>query len=218
MKTIFRVVLTIIFSSFLLPLGGVYGASTTSTMAGKVDDALGVGVHRVDVAPPPKSLPSNSWSVREAQKTISVPKNQVTPRLVNPSRITTTPNTEIVEGGVYRAPNLSAHPVTKGAGDFVDLTTPARRKHILDGDATGGGHRPGTGKPGKSEFPAGRPDDSIIHDISDIATDPALKSRPGRGGRTITDGTRNGVDMRVIQERNGDIVTGFPTNTPRNPR
>ena len=91
-------------------------------------------------------------------------------------------------------------------------------KHILDGDATGGGHRAGTGKPGKSEFPAGRSDDSIIHDISDIATDPTLKSRPGRGGRTITDGTRNGVDIRVIQEKNGDIVTGFPTNTPRNPR
>lgn len=95
---------------------------------------------------------------------------------------------------------------------------PARRRHILDGDATGGGHRFGTGKPGKSEFPTGRSHDSIIHDISDIATDPTLISRPGRGGRTITDGTRNGVDIRVIQERNGDIVTGFPTNTPRNPR
>jgi len=104
------------------------------------------------------------------------------------------------------------------ADDFVDLTTAARRKHILDGDATGGGHRPGTGKPGKSEFPSNRSDDSIIHDISDIATDPSLKSRSGRGGRTITDGTRNGVDIRVVQERNGDIVTGFPTNTPRNPK
>ena len=106
----------------------------------------------------------------------------------------------------------------KGADEFVDLTTPARRRHILDGDATGGGHRAGTGRPGKSEFPAGRSDDSIIHDISDIATDPTLKSIPGRGGRTITDGTRNGVDIRVIQGPNGEIITGFPTNTLRNPR
>lgn len=73
----------------------------------------------------------------------------------------------------------------KGGDNFVDLTTPARRRHILEGDATGGGHRPGTEKSGKSEFPAGRPDDSIIHDISDIATDPTLRSRSGRGGRTI---------------------------------
>lgn len=106
----------------------------------------------------------------------------------------------------------------KGAGEFVDLTSSARRRHTLDGDATGGGHRPGTGKPGKSEFPAGRSDDNIIHDIYDIATDPTISSIAGRGGRTITNGTRNGVDIRVIQERNGDIVTGFPTNTPRNPR
>ncbi len=98
------------------------------------------------------------------------------------------------------------------------MTSSARRKHILDGDATGGGHRPGAGRSGKSEFPTGRSDDSIMHDISDIATDPDLTSRAGRGGRKITDGTRNGVDIRVVQERNGDIVTGFPTNTPRNPK
>jgi len=37
--------------------------------------------------------------------------------------------------------------------NFVDLTDTRARKHILDGDLTGGGHRWGTGKPGKSEFP-----------------------------------------------------------------
>ena len=54
--------------------------------------------------------------------------------------------------------------------------------------------------------------------IQHASTAPTLKSKLGRGGQTITDGTRNGVDIRVIQERNGDIVTGFPTNVPRNPR
>ncbi len=34
-------------------------------------------------------------------------------------------------------------------------TTPERTKHILDGDSWGGGHRHGTGRPGKTEF---RPD------------------------------------------------------------
>ncbi len=34
---------------------------------------------------------------------------------------------------------LSRKSVTKGADDFVDLASPQRRRHILDGDATGGG-------------------------------------------------------------------------------
>ena len=105
----------------------------------------------------------------------------------------------------------------RGADDYVDLASPQRRRHILDGDATGGGHRPGTGNPGKSEFPAGWSDDRIMHEISDVATDPSLTPRPGRGGRTIVEGTRDGIDIRVIQEANGDIVTGYPTNVPRNP-
>jgi hypothetical protein len=102
--------------------------------------------------------------------------------------------------------------------DFVDLASPQRRRHILDGDATGGGHRPGTGNPGKSEFPQGWSDDKIMHEISDIATDPNAAIRSGRGGRTIAEGTRDGIDIRIIQERNVDIVSGFPTNVPRNPR
>ncbi|WP_413556468.1 hypothetical protein [Brenneria sp. L3-3Z] len=58
----------------------------------------------------------------------------------------------------------------------------------------------------------------MMHEISDIATDPSLSSTVRRGGRTVTNGTRDGIDIRVIQERNGDIVSGFPTNVPRNPR
>jgi len=37
----------------------------------------------------------------------------------------------------------------------VNLADQKATTHTLDGDATGGGHRPGTGIPGKSEFPAG---------------------------------------------------------------
>ncbi|MER0209734.1 RHS repeat-associated core domain-containing protein [Brenneria sp. L4-2C] len=49
---------------------------------------------------------------------------------------------------------LTAYRSTK-SNDHVDLVTPKRRRHILDGDATGGGYRPGTGHPGKSKFPSG---------------------------------------------------------------
>ena len=104
-------------------------------------------------------------------------------------------------------------------GDYVDLTDSTARTHILDGDATGGGHRPGTGISGKSEFPAGLSDDEIIHHISDVATDPASTRVPQPNGRIRVDGTRGGVDIRVILDpsRGGRIVTGFPTNLPRNP-
>ena len=120
---------------------------------------------------------------------------------------------EVVEGAGGRLVPRG----TAGADDFVDLTSPARRRHILEGDVTGGGHRPGTGIPGKSEFPAGWSDDRIIHAISDVATDPGATRAAGRGGRTIVTGTRDGVEIRVVLEADGTIVTGFPTNVSRNP-
>jgi len=103
-------------------------------------------------------------------------------------------------------------------GEWVDLTDSTGRTHILDGDATGGGHRAGTGIPGKSEFPAEWSDEEILHHISDVATDPTSTRTP-QGPRLRIDGTRKGVDIRVILDptRDGRIVTGFPTNLPRNP-
>ena len=102
--------------------------------------------------------------------------------------------------------------------DKPSLLDPKGETHVLDGDKTGGGHRSGTGKPGKSEFPSGWSDDRIKGEISDIATDPASSRAPGRGGREVVRGTRGGIDIEVIVEPNGRIVTGYPTNVPRNPR
>src|SRR5579862_9269387 len=46
------------------------------------------------------------------------------------------------------------------------LELPAERAaHILDGDRWGGGHRHGTGRPGKTEFPADWDDERIIGQI-----------------------------------------------------
>jgi RHS repeat-associated protein len=104
----------------------------------------------------------------------------------------------------------------------IGLATPAARSHILEGEARpngtfAGGHRPGTGFPGKSEFPSGWSDDRIIHEISDVATDPASRAIQ-QGSRTIVTGTRGGVTIRVvIDSKTGEIVTGYPTNLPRNP-
>ncbi len=107
---------------------------------------------------------------------------------------------------------------TNTADDFVDLASPARRTHILDGDATGGGHL-WPGNAGKTPFPQGWSGDKIMHEVSDIATDPiAWQNAVPQGSRTVLTGTRGGVDIRVIVDTNsGEIISGYPTNLPRNP-
>lgn len=97
---------------------------------------------------------------------------------------------------------------------YVNLADQKATTHILDSDETGGGHRPGTGIPGKSEFPVGWSDDKIMHYISDVAADPASKTTTV-GRTTIVEGYREGIKIRVII-RDNRIVTGFPTNVPRN--
>jgi len=101
------------------------------------------------------------------------------------------------------------------ASEYVNLADETATTHILQGDATGGGHAPGLGIPGKSEFPAGWGNDKIMHNISDVATDPT-SSVTTQGRTTIIQGTREGVDIKVVM-RDGRIVTGYPTNVPRNP-
>ena len=133
------------------------------------------------------------------------------------------------QSGSFGSSSSGGRPITFNEGascynsdSHVDLTDDRGRKHILDGDENGGGgHRAGTGRSGKSEFPASWSDDEILHAISDVATDPSSAFRPVRGGRTAATGTRNGIDIEVILEnpaRRGGvrIVTGYPTNVPRN--
>jgi hypothetical protein len=92
------------------------------------------------------------------------------------------------------------------------------QKHILEGEGDGrGGHRAGTGIPGKSEFPASWSDQKILEAVSDVATSPNSSHMPGPRGRTVSEGSIDGIDIRTVSEP-GRIVTGYPTNTPRNPQ
>ncbi len=125
------------------------------------------------------------------------------------------------------------------SNNFVDVTRGETRRHILDGDGpTSRGHRSGTGKPGKTEFPAIWSDDKIMHEISDIATDPnaiaVQQTGSGAGTRYLNsqvpvnattrrgdpvkykiEAQRDGVDITVIIEPGGrGVVTGFPTAGP----
>ena len=89
-----------------------------------------------------------------------------------------------------------------------------RGKYILDGNGRGGGgHGPGRATPDKSTFPSDWSDEKTIEAIKDIANDPASIRTPADGGRTSVEGTRDGVNIRVIIGRDGKaIVTAYPTN------
>jgi hypothetical protein len=89
--------------------------------------------------------------------------------------------------------------------------TPERATHILDGDATGGGHRHGTGKPGKTEFPASWDDGKVIDTVLDVARRPDLT--PGHqewNDRWVARGTRDDVGIVAVIQRDGRIWSAWP--------
>jgi hypothetical protein len=61
----------------------------------------------------------------------------------------------------HRWPQPGQHPVDQ-----------RRRIHILDGDGNGIGHAPGTGIPGKSEFPPDCDDDQNAANVEYVARHP----------------------------------------------
>jgi hypothetical protein len=113
------------------------------------------------------------------------------------------------------AAQRSARYGAETAPDYANIVSPGRTEHILNGDATGGGHM-WPGAPGKTPFPRDWSGARIMHEVSDIATDPA-STRVRQGGREVVTGTRGGVDIRVIVDyTNDNIITAYPTNLPRN--
>jgi hypothetical protein len=102
--------------------------------------------------------------------------------------------------------------------EFVNLASDARTIHILEGDATGGGHQ-WPGLAGKSPFPEDWSGARIMHEVSDIATDPAAwNNAVSQGGRAVLTGMRDGVRIRVIVDsQTGEIISGYPTNVARHP-
>lgn len=95
--------------------------------------------------------------------------------------------------------------------------TDFRKDHILNR------HRAGTGKPGKTEFPTNWSDDRILHNISDVATDPRAITGVGKYNSPYTIGVRDGVEIRVDfypashSQYAGKISTAYPINVPANP-
>jgi RHS repeat-associated protein len=121
----------------------------------------------------------------------------------------------LTQGGGPACGTLPAQPPL-----LPELVDDKARKHILEGDGPGkgGGHRAGTGKPGKSEFPASWSDNKILGTASDIATDPTVKfSPPDKRGYSTGERAVDGVNVKVVVDQGkGRIVSAFPTNLPRN--
>jgi hypothetical protein len=86
--------------------------------------------------------------------------------------------------------------------------------HILLGDETGGGHL-WPGEAGKTPFPKDWTPQKIITVISDVATGPDSILSPSGKSVVKAIGTIEGVTITVIMKL-GKIITGYPTNLPRN--
>lgn len=120
----------------------------------------------------------------------------------------------------------SANATAAADSGYVNLASSDRTAHILTGDGPGRGGHLWPGQPGKSPFPQSWSGPKIMHEISDIATDPSIVPIIGQNRNLILRGTRDGIDIEVIIARPGgwnttpagEIVTGYPTNLPRNPK
>jgi hypothetical protein len=89
---------------------------------------------------------------------------------------------------------------------------PDRVQHILEGDGPGkfgGGHRHGTGRPGKTEFPESWSDDAIISTVEEIARQPETVEWQ-RNNRWHATGERDGVRVTAVVLPDGRIWTAWP--------
>lgn len=96
-----------------------------------------------------------------------------------------------------------------------------RAIHILDGDATGGGHRSGTGAANKTEFPPSWTDEKILDAIREVAGTGTVVGPARRPDELLISGEVDGVQIEVVVKPSGDVRTAYPTGGPgviRNPR
>ncbi len=92
-----------------------------------------------------------------------------------------------------------------------------RQTHILHGDKTGGGHKFGTGKACKSEFPKEWNNEEIIETIQTMAANDNVDWKKQKNGYYVSEQTKDGVKVRVVLDRErDDVVTAYPVNVKRN--
>lgn len=98
------------------------------------------------------------------------------------------------------------------------VLTASAQKHILYGDKRGGGHKYGTGKPCKSEFPADWDNEQILTTVKRMAANDNAGWEEQDNGYYVSEQFSGNMRIRVVLNRNKDeIVTAYPVNVKRNP-
>lgn len=118
------------------------------------------------------------------------------------------PDVQEAPCSAWDAPEIRDHPQRPEAKEI--RFTDDRRAHTLDGDNRGGGHRYGTGRSGKTEFPADWDDDTTVAHILDVAHRPDTAEFQRRGTWKVQ-GERDGVEVNVAIKPDGRIWTAFPS-------
>jgi hypothetical protein len=101
-------------------------------------------------------------------------------------------------GGGLTGAGVTAGVATAGdaSDEYVNLANPARTKHILEGDRPGSGGHMWPGSPGKSVFPEDWSGEKIMHEASDVATDPSLTWKQQSGPKVrISQETEHQPDL-----------------------
>lgn len=110
----------------------------------------------------------------------------------------------------WDAPDVRDHPKRP---EVSEIHLPdGRGQHLLDGagpDAEGGGHRHGTGRPGKTEFPRDWSDDVILRTVENIARKPDVAELQPNGRWRVT-GDHDGVTVTAVVLPDGRIWTAWP--------
>ena len=110
----------------------------------------------------------------------------------------------------WLAPDVHEHP-ERPDGDGIRLPAD-RTPHVVGGDGPGtpgGGHRHGTGRSGKTEFPERWTDDMIVSAVEQVARHPDAVELQSNGRWRAT-GERDGVRVTAVVRPDGRIWTAWP--------
>lgn len=118
----------------------------------------------------------------------------------------------------FGAPDKETKTSSDVTSERIVRLSPERQTHILYGDAKGGGHKYGVGKPCKSEFPQDWDDAEIIDTVKQIAANDNLDWRREDNGYFVTETFEGKTRVRVVLgPQKVNIITAYPTNVKRNP-
>lgn len=160
-------------------------------------DANDISPHMSDYKDVYDKAVEQAGTTRDAKKVLAEIRQLVKdeqPPAVDPSPSSDEPGLpepinldEVLDHSPGKPPGPPKPPIVVGQQPFGDDAEPPEidRRHVLDGEPNNpklGGHRAGTGRPGKTEFPAEWSDDRVINAVQSTMDEPDVVIH--RGDRT----------------------------------